>query len=141
MGPKSKEVIEFGGTGPSQPVLNVEDIKEPSSPLYISKVPQKAKDVRVEPVVLFIAKVKVRVIGVDVSQVLHKSPPVKMASTKCKSLEEQEVSGGGIGVSIKSVSSGKFSVETVPDCCKIKVALSTSFIVLMAEVFFLLELF
>ena len=75
--------------------MTVEDVKRPVVPLYISKVPQKAKEVLVDPVVLLIERVNVLVIEVAVGQELHKSPPDKVAPTKDKSPEVQEVPAGG----------------------------------------------
>ena len=72
-----------------------EDVKAPVVPSYISKVPQKAKEVLVDPVLLLIDRVKVLVIGVAVAQELHKSPPDKVAPTNVKSPEVHEVSAGG----------------------------------------------
>jgi len=56
-------LILFLIIGPIQPSLGVEDFSVPSA-LYISKVPQKAKDVLVEPVLLSIDNVNVRVTDV-----------------------------------------------------------------------------
>lgn len=64
-------------------------------PLYTSKVPQKANEVLVDPVVLLIDRVSVLVIGVAVAQELHKFPPDNVAPTKDKSPEVQEVPAGG----------------------------------------------
>ena len=56
-------------------------------PLYRSKVPQKAKDVLFDPVVLLIDNVNVLVTVLPGVHELHGSPPVNLASTNCKSLE------------------------------------------------------
>jgi hypothetical protein len=93
--PKSSAVVVPPGNGPAQPVLVFEEINEPSVPLYISIVPQKANDVLSDPVVFFIDKVSVLVIGVAVSQELHRSPPLNFAASTERSLEVQEVLAGG----------------------------------------------
>ena len=64
-------------------------------PLYTSKVPQKANEVLVEPVVLLIESVSVLVICVGVGHELHKPPPERVAPTNLKSPDEQDVPGGG----------------------------------------------
>ena len=95
MVPKSNEVITPAATGPPQPVLVVDDINAPVVPLYISKVPQKAKAPLVDPVVLLMDKVNVLVSNVAEAHELHKSPPVNLAATTSKSFEVHEVFAGG----------------------------------------------
>jgi len=51
---KGNVVIAFFGIGPLHPVIGVLEIRAPFAS-YTSKVPQKAKDVLVEPVLLLIA--------------------------------------------------------------------------------------
>src|SRR5205085_5419382 len=92
--PKFTVFIEFLIIGPLQPVLGVEDFNVPLA-LYISKLPQKAKDVLVEPVLLLIENVNVLVIDWPGVHELHASPPVKVAATNIKSPDVHEVFGSG----------------------------------------------
>ncbi len=85
----------FGGSGPLQPLISVLEINSPVVPLYTSKVPQNAKEVLVEPVVLLIDNVNVLVIVVGDGQALHKPPPERLAPTNVKSPEVHDVPGGG----------------------------------------------
>lgn len=64
----------------------------------MTNVPQKAKDVLVEPVVLLIDNVKVLVTCVPGVQLLHASPPVKVAPTNVKSLEVHRSGLGNVVV-------------------------------------------
>ena len=93
--PKFTEFIEFLIIGPLQPVLEVEDFSVPLE-LYISKVPQKAKDVLVESVLLLIENVNVRVTVVPGVHVLHASPPVRVAATNSKSFDVHELAEGKV---------------------------------------------
>jgi len=86
-------VIELGGTGPTQSVIAVLDLMEPSG-LYILSVPQKANEVLTEPVVLFICKVKVLLKGAPGVQAVQMSPD-KVAPTNSRSFEVHEVLGSG----------------------------------------------
>ena len=92
---KSKFVICLSGTGPLHPEIGVVFTNFPSSPLYSSRFPQKAKDVLVEPVELFIDNVNVFVTNVPESHELHKSPPVSAAPTNDRSPDVHEVYGLG----------------------------------------------
>ena len=71
-------------------------------------MPQKAKEVLVEPVLLLIDKVNVLEIVVPGVQELHISPPVKVAAISCKSLDVHEVAAG------------KVCADAVPEKSKIK---------------------
>ena len=64
----------------------------------ISSVPQKANAVRVEPVLLLMPNVKLRVSVVPAVQELHASPPVSAALTNERSPEVQLDSGGKVVV-------------------------------------------
>ena len=63
-----------------------------------SKVPQNAKEVLVDFVVLFIESVNVLVIVVFGSHELHGSPPVMAAPTSTRSFEVQELEAGKVVV-------------------------------------------
>ena len=91
---KFKLVIVFGGRGPLQPLIAVELFNKFVVPSYISKVPQNAKDVRVEPVVLLIDNVNVLVIVVPGVHELQAFPPVSVAPTIVRSFDTHEDAGG-----------------------------------------------
>jgi hypothetical protein len=92
----TRYVIALPGNGPKQEVIGTEDTKDPSLPLYSSNVPQKAKAVLVDPVVLLMDTVNDLVIRVSVGQELHKSPPDRTAPTNSKSLEVQDLASGNV---------------------------------------------
>ena len=62
---------------------------EPSSCVTVS-VAQKAKDVRVDPVLLLIPRTRFLVRVAPVVQELQASPPTRLALTRLKSLDVQE---------------------------------------------------
>lgn len=64
----------------------------------ITSVPQKAKEVLVDPVLLFIASTNVRVNVVPGLHELHKSPPVRVALTNSRSLEVHDEGEGKVVV-------------------------------------------
>jgi hypothetical protein len=81
-----KDVIVLGGSGPIQSDMGAEEIVIPLR--LIVKVPQNAKEVLVEPVVLLIARTSVAVIGVgSVGLQVWQPVPVNVAPTSSKSLE------------------------------------------------------
>jgi hypothetical protein len=79
--------------GPTQPDIGFVEEREPSA-LNIFKIPQKAKEVLVEPVLLLIDKNNVLVIEVFGVQELHASLPGKEAPTKIKSFDVHELGAG-----------------------------------------------
>jgi hypothetical protein len=81
-------VVEVGAIGPPQPLIAVEEDGEPSL-FIITKVPQKAKEVLFDPVLLKIANCNVLYTESPGVQVLHKPAPGKVALTNSKSLEGQ----------------------------------------------------
>ena len=90
--------IEFLIIGPLQPLIAVLVYVVPSA-LRTSKVPQKAKDVLVEPVLLLIDKNNVLVIVVPAVHVPQASSPVlggSSALTNSKSPEVHELGGGKV---------------------------------------------
>ena len=84
-------------TGPPQPCIDVEEESVPSL-LRMTKVPQKANEVLVEPVLLLMVNCKVRCIESPVVQLLQTPVPGKAAPTSMRSLEVQEVAGGNVVV-------------------------------------------
>ena len=97
-GPKSTLFIEFLIIGPLQPLIAVVEYVEPFS-LRTSKVPQKAKDVLVEPVLLLIDKNNVLVIVVPAVHVPQASSPVlggSSAPTNTKSPDVHELAEGSV---------------------------------------------
>lgn len=64
----------------------------------MTKVPQNAKPVLVEPVLLFIVKFNVRYTESPVVQLLQRPVPGKVAPTRRRSLELQELAGGNVVV-------------------------------------------
>ena len=96
--PKFMEFIEFLIIGPLQPLIGVVENIVPSA-LIISKVPQKAKDVLVEPVLLLIDKNNVRVIVVPAVHEPQASSPAfggRVAATNSKSPDVHELAGGKV---------------------------------------------
>ena len=87
---KDKIVVLFFATGPPQPCIGVEEEGEPSL-LRITKVPQKAKAVLVEPVLLKIDNLNVLYTESPGVHVLQISVPGKVAPVSVKSLEVQEL--------------------------------------------------
>ena len=92
---KDKVVVVFFATGPAQPFIDVEEENEPSL-LRISNVPQNAKDVLVEPVLLKIANCNVLFTESPGVQLLHTSVPGKVALTSVKSFDVQELAAGNV---------------------------------------------
>jgi hypothetical protein len=88
-------VILFLFTGPTQPDMGDDDAVVPSA-LIIVNVPQKAKDVLVEPVLLLIDKNNVLVIDEPGVQELHKSLPGSDAPTNNKSFDVHELGAGKV---------------------------------------------
>lgn len=87
----------FFAIGPLQPVIAVDDACVPSL-LYITKVPQKAKEVLWEPVLLLIDNINVLVIVVPAVHVPHASSPGlggSTALTNDKSPDVHDVFGSG----------------------------------------------
>ena len=84
-------------TGPPQPCIDVVEEREPSL-LRMTKVPQKANEVLVEPVVLLIDNFRVRCTESPVVQVLQRSVPGKVAPVSMRSLDVQEVAAGNVVV-------------------------------------------
>jgi hypothetical protein len=64
----------------------------------MTRVPQKANEVLVEPVLLFIVKFNVLYTESPGVQVLQRSVPGKVAPTRVRSFEVQEVAGGNVVV-------------------------------------------
>ena len=85
----------FLAIGPTQPDIAVEDAKLPSA-LIILKVPQKANDVLVDPVLLLMLRNNVRVILVFGVQELQTSFPGKVAPTSKRSFEVHELGDGNV---------------------------------------------
>jgi hypothetical protein len=85
-------VVAFDGIGPLQPEIDVEDANVPSA-FLISKVPQKAKDVRVDPVLLLIPNISVRVPPHAQGSVLGGG---KVALTNSRSFDVQELALGKV---------------------------------------------
>jgi hypothetical protein len=95
---KSTGVMAFFRIGPLQRVIDLDPYNVPSL-LYISKVPQKAKDVLVEPVLLLIDSINFLEIVVPAVHVPHASSPAfggKVALTNTKSPDVQEVESGSV---------------------------------------------
>ena len=88
-------VVVFFATAPPQPVIDVEEENEPSL-LRISNVPQNAKDVLVEPVLLKIANCNVLFTESPGVQVLHMSVPGKVALTSVRSFDVHELADGNV---------------------------------------------
>jgi hypothetical protein len=86
---KSNVVVVLLATGPLQPLIAVVEERVPSL-LRITRVPQNAKEVLVEPVLLFIAKFNVLYIESPVVQLLQVVVPGRVAPTRRRSLDEQE---------------------------------------------------
>lgn len=84
----------FGARGPLQPLIAVELFNRFVTPSYISNVPQNAKEVLVEPVVLSIDNVNVLVIVVPGVHELQAFPPVSVAPTIVRSFDVHEDAGG-----------------------------------------------
>ena len=78
--------------GPAQRVIGV--VLVVPSAWTKTKLPQKAKDVLVDPVLLFIPSTRVLVCVVPATQLLQTSPPVSVALTSDKSFDVQEEAGG-----------------------------------------------
>ena len=89
---EAKGVVLFLGIGPAQATIDSRLISVPAV-LYLTKVPHKANDVLVEPVLLAMVKTKVR-------DPLHWqgsfSGAGKDAPTNSRSLEVQELRGGKV---------------------------------------------
>jgi hypothetical protein len=64
----------------------------------MTRVPQKAKAVLVEPVLLYMDKFNVLFTESPVVHVLQRPDPGKVAFTSVRSLEVQEVAGGNVVV-------------------------------------------
>jgi hypothetical protein len=90
-------VVSLEATGPPQPWIA---LVEETAPLLfrITRVPQNAKEVLVEPVLLYIRKVNVLYTESPDVQVLQRSVPGKVALTNVRSLEVQEEAAGNVVV-------------------------------------------
>jgi hypothetical protein len=87
--------VLFFATGPPQPDIEVEEEDEPSA-LRISKVPQNAKDVLVEPVLLKIDNLNVLYTESPAMHVLQRSVPGKVAPVSVKSFDVHELGEGNV---------------------------------------------
>jgi hypothetical protein len=87
----------LGSKGPPQPEI---DLVEERVPLLflMTRVPQKAKAVLFEPVVLLIAKFNVLYTESPVVHTLQVVVPGKVALTRLRSLEVQELGDGNVVV-------------------------------------------
>jgi hypothetical protein len=94
---KAKVVIALLATGPPQPEI---DLVEEMVPLLfrIIRVPQNAKAVLVEPVLLFIDKFNVLFTESPDTHSLQIVVPGKAAATRRRSLEVQDVAAGNVVV-------------------------------------------
>ena len=88
-------MVAFLAIVPPQPAIDVEEENEPSL-LRISNIPQNAKDVLVEPVLLKIANCNVLFTESPGVQVLHTSVPGRVALTSVKSFDVQELAAGNV---------------------------------------------
>jgi hypothetical protein len=89
--PEVKEVMVLAGTGPTQPVMS-DVVTTPVLDVRVS-VPKKAKEVRIEPVLLLMAMVSGAVMVVPGVQ-LEQPVPANEADTISRSFEVQR-SGDG----------------------------------------------
>ena len=85
----------MGANGPSQPLIGVVEETVPLL-LRMTSVPQNAKAVLFEPVLLFIVKCNVRYTESPVVHVLQVVVPGRLALTSTRSLEVQDVAGGNV---------------------------------------------
>ena len=93
-----KEVMAFLGIGPTQADIEVELIESPAA-LYFTKVPQKANEVLVEPVLLFMDISNVLVTILPVVQLPQIGSPEfggKDALTNKRSPDVQALGGGKV---------------------------------------------
>lgn len=90
-------MIVLLGSGPLQPEIGVVEEIEPSL-FRITRVPQKAKAVLVEPVLLFMDKFNVLFTESPVVHSLQVVVPGKDAPTSVRSLDVQELAGGNVVV-------------------------------------------
>lgn len=93
-------MVAFLATGvpdsaPPQPCIDLDEESEPSL-LRITKVPQKAKAVLVEPVLLKIDNLNVLYTESPAVHVLQRPVPGKVAPVNVKSLEVHELAGGNV---------------------------------------------
>jgi hypothetical protein len=92
---KNKVVVAFLATGPSQPEIALVEEMVPSL-FRITRVPQNAKAVLVEPVLLNMVKFNVLYTESSDIHVLQASVPGKEAPVSVRSLEVQEDAGGNV---------------------------------------------
>lgn len=90
-----KVVIELGDKGPPQSEIDLVEEMEPSL-FLITRVPQNAKAVLFEPVVLLIDKFKVLYTESPVVHSLQVVVPGKAAPTSVRSFEVQELAEGNV---------------------------------------------
>lgn len=90
-------VVSFLATGPPHPWIDLVEEIVPSL-LRMTRVPQNAKEVLVEPVLLNMDKFKVLFTESPVTHVLQRSVPGKAAPVSVRSLEVQEDTGGNVVV-------------------------------------------
>ena len=104
--------MAFRGTGPTHPLIGLSLWGEPSA-FNSTSVPQKAKDVRVEPVLLLIARTNVFSTVLPAVQLKHGSCDNSLALTNSRSFDVHELGGGKLSWACKTAD--KKTKENISD--------------------------